>query len=378
MSSKKEVNINISFGSYFGISVPQLLISSIDLRLFKSCVKLLNNELDSFRLKNLELEFNIFKYAMNNIVIRDYTEPNIKRLSRKVKKSKEYYDKVNNSDDLDENIEKPLGLLSEEDLKIQEETLSKCEKTPQDYVIIDGKTIKLSKEATEIIKVLDSYSNDLDTLKDSIEIKDFTEVRFMGVPFSTYIKNRPGAIKYKYLDGVYKHGNQERMRGRACEEIETFMDLITSKIDKKDYTNIDVVNGKAVNVGYKVSDADITLLTTLKENGILKRLTTVEVKNLVRLYQLSRMFTVDFYNSFFELNLTQEEYEKVFRELEDIGIIGLGFYSDKLFLDCIRKYNISEYTRTVISENDELAKNIKLVYRAAHSRLEFGGELDEG
>lgn len=380
MNSKvngNEINVDISFGSYFGISVPQLLLSSIDMRLYKACVKLLNNELDSFRLKNLELELNIFKYAMNNIVIKDYAEPNMKRLSRKVKKSKEYYDKLSSLDYLDEEIKEPAGLLSEEDLKVKEEILSKCEKTIQDYVIINGASIKLSKEATEIIKVLDGYLYFVDILKSNIEIKNFIEAEFMGLPLSTYLRNRPGAIKFRYLDGVYKQGNQEKMRKRACNEIETFMDLITSKVDKKEYTDIDIVNGKAVNVDYRVSSDDITILETLKENKILRRLTTAEVKNLTRLYNLSKLFTVDFYNSIFELDLTKEEYEKVFKELEDIGIVGLGFYSDKLFLDCIRKYNISEYTRTVINSEDELAKNIKLVNRACHSRLEFGGDLDE-
>lgn len=376
--AKKQIKIEIEFGSYYGISVPQLILADINMRLYKSGILLLNNELDSHRLSSLGLEFNIFKYAMNNIIIRDYSEPGMKRLSRRVKKSQEYYDKVNSIEHLGENIKEPAGLFSEEELELQKEVLSKCDKTIQNYVIINGETKQLSDEAVKIIEFLDSYLILADTLKENIQVRSFTESEFMGLPVSTYLRNKPGSIKYRYLDGVYKQGNQDKMRNRAIREIDIFMRLVTSKVNDKEYTKIDIVNGKVSNMDYKISDENIPVLEALKENNILRRLTDKEVNTLIRLYELSKLFTVSFYNDMFELNLTKEEYEKVFKELEDIGIIGFGFYSDKLFLDCLKKYTILEYTRTVINEEDELAKNIKLVYRACHSKLEFGGDLDEG
>ena len=153
---------------------------------------------------------------------------------------------------------------------------------------------------------------------------------------SSEIKNSNKAT----LPNLYKRYKTDIEFVKGLNEVEVRQDLADEEL------SIEIGNTELVKVKSCILDAS-------NNNEAFKKNTNMNL--LLTIYNQCKIFNDEsFYNEIFGLNLTKEEYVKIFDNLMNCGIIGLNFEASKLFLQVASCLTYSKENDLYLAEDNSL------------------------
>lgn len=322
----------MEYGSFWGITVPGLVLLDLSSKDFARYVELLNNSTDSHRLRDLKEEINMCMQFLDCKIQMDYSDPEYRRKERSLKLSKEHYA-------TGKQVAKSR-LLSKEDMAIVEELLAN---TPKDvmspYIINNGIRHDLSEPAIKILKFFLDLRYNLDRYKNGITINSFKERTVFGENLDRFIHKSGRVLKDRVVKQITEVKQDARLLERTLAgisaDITVLADIANKTLNGVEETkgnNLAFEHGRLKN-NTSFSAHQIEFLKYLDGLKLLNEFSLEQLKALANFYDKICEVDVDMYNSLFELNLAQAEYEKVFDELDSVGFVGLNFEYKQFYLN---------------------------------------------
>lgn len=372
----------MNYCSFFGVSAPQLVLLDLNDNLFKSLVRMLNNTQDLSRLNDLMTEFNLFKSFLTEQIIEEYENPDIRRKARQCKLSREHYA-------TGKRISKNM-LLPEEEIVQVEQLIANARKHVAPYIMREGKRVDLSEPAVAIVTFLKNSLGLLTPYIEGIHVNATKELTVFNRRLEDVVYGNPESLKYRYM-GKLSQAKSSAKKANAFLPI--VLESIRKDIDILLNTMKEVVTEDEENTpnGIVVQSSNTgelfisvyppcypneakPLILKLAETGLLPRLNMANTLTLANLYCSIKGLDVDMYNLKFGLDLTLDEYEEVFQELDSIGLIGLNNYAEQFLFDCLNSLALvkdldatitNPATAKVVLEMDRAVECLKLNYGEA-------------
>lgn len=374
----------MDYCSFFGLSAPQLVLLDLDAGLFKDLVKMLNNAQDTKRLRNLMTEFDLLSSFLENEVIEEYDNPDIRKKARQIKLSKEHYA-------TGKTVPKNM-LLSEEEIPQIENLISSAKKRIAPYMMRDGKRVDISEPAVKIISFLRRNIGLVAPYVDNIKLNATKEITVFNRRLEDLVYGKPESLKYRYMNKISQAKSSSSKKANAflpiiVESIRKDIDILLNSmqegtVENEEYTPNGIViqnskSGEALIASYPpyYPQQAKPLILKLHETGLLGGLSRSEVSTLANLYCAVMTMSADLYNLQFGLNLTIDEYEKVFDELDELGLVGLNIYAEQFLFNCLNGVVFMKDMDATIT-NPEMAIVVLEIDRAISGLiLSYGEEI---
>ncbi len=364
----------MDYASFWGMTAPQLVLQDVDLDVFSNAVGLLNNPQDSHKLSSLLVELDDLTSFLENNLVFDYVNPEIRKKARQLEQSKLHYETGK--------AIRPNLLIPKDELADFEATIEKFPKELQPYIMVGNNRKDLSENAVKIIKTFLDKDYVIRDYKRSISINASTEIQVFNRKLDDILTGNPFIIKNRYLQKIQRaRGNSVILNSTLDgmkRDILVLQDLVVDNTKENEKKTKDVFNSNisATQVNLDSFDRDIRLfLEKLKGWGMLSRITENELYTLAEIYKLANSFTVEFYNSAFDLDLTEQEYESLFFQLDCLGLVGLNFYAKDFLENSIMNTLLVKPTKNQIDPDSQLAINISEIDRALATNLPFGTDI---
>lgn len=380
----------MQYGAFWGLTVPSLLLMNLNRTVLAECVNLLNNSKDSSCLKDLKQEIVYCRNALNRV---DYVfdDPADMRKLNSLNLSKEHYRT---------GIKVPKSMLiPESELPLVEEMLNNKPKTKLNSVVkINGKNVQLSNEALKIINFLKNSAYMLDVIDRAIVINSFNDQEVFGDKLLYFINRSPYFLINKIITNVSAVKDDKKLLNELIEQYRTDIDKVFEiVVDAGEITNsnndLEVIPSSVIKPQefyknktntvnaycncHKLNFKYVPLINHLFDLKLLNKLKPVSVKYLTDVYESVLSLNIDKYNQLFDLDLTKEQYESVFKELDNIGFVGLNFYEMELFKNSFYNLLIAVKYDLKIFSNSDLYSSIVLVKEFLDTQLEYGGAIGE-
>ena len=362
----------MEFASFYGVTAPQIILLNLSPDVFSRSVAIFNNPNDHTRLKNLIEEFNIMENFLNTVPVINYVNADDRRLDYQIKRSEEFYEKGT-----------PFrNVLTKEEIAKGKKHLKDAEQSLVPRVRVNGKLVDMSTEERQIISYFFDKKKLINRFRNAIQVNTFSEIKVFGAKLYDF-GNDDGErfrrrvitklnIKVRSKDIIDDLFEKSRRDLQALKEC--IKDAPTKERIKHDVRISD--DGKTVlsRPDFMLAEDD-DLLLQLAHKDLLKFLGLQELRTLYEMKKVSEKFTLELYNKRFNLNLTRDQYEKVFTKLEDLGLVGLNFYTKDFFVNVLDSAFISQQEEMIIDKDSSLASVIDEVDRLLKTRIKFGEEL---
>ena len=318
------------FYEFYGLSGVQLVLLNLTPGILKSYIKPLDNTIDYKRALELKSELQTLKYNLSCLNV-NYASPEGRKLKRQLSKH-----------------EQGERILADNEL---EQIKSRLAEIPE--TVIGSKLYgrPLSPEECTILNELRKKTGVIDRYLKCIEDRIFADRRVYGVKLS-YAVNMSSNYIMNILSSEIKNSNKATLPNlykryktdiefvKGLNEVEVRQDLADEELP------IEIGNTELVKVKSCILDAS-------NNNEAFKKNTNMNL--LLTIYNQCKIFNDEsFYNEIFGLNLTKEEYVKIFDNLMNCGIIGLNFEASKLFLQVASCLTYSKENDLYLAEDNSL------------------------
>lgn len=359
----------MEYTSFWGLTAPQLVLLDIDGDIFKELVKMLNNGQDSHRLNDVLVEFDLLKKFLDETVIYEYENSDIRRKARQVKLSKEYYA---TGKDIPANM-----LLVESEIEVTEKIIATAKKRIAPYVMKDNVRIDLSGTAVHIIEFMKFNLPIVKPYIDSIKVNATKEIIVFNRRLEDIVYGKAESLRYRYMSKISQVKSSNSKKANALlpiitEAIRKDIDILLGaiEVDEKDRTvklphNVKVIDGSHVNdTNNTFAKETHPFIVKLDKIGLLSKLTQVQLITLANLYTLVCTLNVETFNLSFNLAVDLHEYQRAFRELEDIGLIGLNIHAERFLENSLNGIALVKDLKAVIDNSSEMANVVYEIDRA--------------
>ena len=288
--------------------------------------------------------------------------------------------------------------VSEEDWRIIEKEIEKVDRTLTGMVRDkDGNTVTLSKEAKILLERLYSRAvqtdnegvRNIDKIIDKIDDvqkSKFSESQlFLGYKLYkilntvnlTMQNNLINESYYRGLEGLTIPAQKYELENRLkdCEFLLKLADVKEEESREKEKVDLSYSEDKweCVKRSCDVSESNRELWERIEGSSVERSvLEDVEVfREIVKFNAMIELYQKEYFNNMFNKELTEEELQEVFRELEDIGIIGLTVNVKEFFIYGVKRgMYLGEFNQGRVLEKDSTVyQNIMLLYRDIRSKL---------
>lgn len=362
----------MDFGSFWGLTVPQLVTADINMSTFKQASLMLNNSHDVYKLHNLLSEIENLEYVLDKKITLEYKDPDMRKLARKIEMSEDYY-----------NTGKPCKqhmLLSENEVKSFKKVIANAEKSVPSRMKVDGVVREISPASQVIINYFLDRKYILSDYRKNIKVNVSSEIVVFGRKLEDIIYGSPNLVKYNFNNRIKNAKKFKVTLENALDSIKKdikILEPLIKKREERENTNLNIsVNNGQVYDRYNVVPVQYhPLVVELDRVGVLRLLDLGNIRTLIELYKIAITMTSEFYNNEFGLNLTDTEYESVFDELDSIGLVGLNIHAVDFLFNSLGGALFARPVDFTIDENSELANNLLEIARALDGRREYGEEI---
>ena len=357
----------MEYASFWGLTAPQLVLQDVDLNTFSKAVSLLNNAQDSHKLTSFKMELDELSNFLNNKLRFDYKDAEIRKKARQLELSKLHYEtgkQVNKS-----------RLIPKEELPAFEKMINGFPKVLAPYIMQDGQRVDISESALQIIKCFLGKQYIIDDYRKNIKVNASREVLVFNRKLEDVIYGKEQSIRYRYIQKISSSKDNDAILTSTMASLRKDIDILKKLIAFDEKATSTVVT-EEVGISRKQLDSlpsrfskFISKLTTL---GILKRITFSDLNVLLDIYTWAEDLTLEFYNSEFGLNLSADEMEKVFFELDKLGLVGLNLYPVDFLLNNLMSILLVKPFNFSIPSESKLALVITEIDRALDTKMKFG------
>lgn len=357
----------MDYASFWGLTAPQLVLQDVDLTTFGKAVSLLNNAQDSHKLTSFRMELDELSNFLTNKLHFDYKDAEIRKKARQLELSKLHYE-------TGKEVRKSK-LIPKEEIPAFEKMINSFPKELSSYIMIDGNRVDISESALKIIKCFLGKQYIIDDYRKNIKVNASQEILVFNRKLEDVIYGKEQSIKYRYMQKISSSKDNEAILTATIASIQKDISILKKLID---YNEQDNTNTSQEPLG--VSSKQLSMLPVkydnfikkLKKLGILKRVTYSDLNILLEIYSWAQDLTLEFYNSEFSLDLSEEEMEKVFLELDKLGLVGLNLYATDFLLNSLMSILLVKPFNFSIPSESGLALVITEIDRALDSRIKFG------
>jgi len=362
----------MEFASFYGITAPQIVLLNLSPDVFRRSVAIFNNPNDHVRLKNLIEEFNIMENFLNTVPVINYVDAQDRRLDYQIKRSEEFYEKGT-----------PFrNVLTREEIAKGKKYLKDAEQSLVPRVRVNGKLVDMSPEERQIISYFFDKKKLISRFLNLIQVNTFSEIKVFGAKLYDFGNDDGERFRRRVIAKlnikVRSKDIIDELFEKSKQDLKALKDCIKDAPTKeRTKHNVKLASdGKSVisRPDFMTSQDD-DLLLQLAHKDLLKFLGLQELKTLHEMRKVAEKFTLELYNKKFGLDLTRGEYEKIFTRLEDLGLVGLNFYTKDFFINVLDSAFISQQEEMIIDKDSSLASVIDEVDRLLNSRMRFGEEL---
>lgn len=374
----------MDYCSFLGLSAPQLVLLDLDEKLFRDLVKMLSNTQDTHRLRNLITEFNLLSTFLTNEIIEEYDNPDIRKKARQIKLSKEHYAEG-----------KPISknmLLSKEEIPQIEMLIKTAKKRIAPYIMRDNKRVDISEPAVKIIEYLRLNIRLVDPYVDSIKLNATKEITVFNRRLEDVVYGNPEALRYRYMHKLNEAKSSSSKKSNSylpviIESIRRDVDILVNAIGDNTAKAEDSMPHGIVLQSTNTDEPVIAtyppyypteakpLIVQLAKTKLLPNLNRADVLTLANLYCAVLNMNVDMYNMQFGLDLTIEEYSKVFDELDSLGLIGLNIYAEQFLFNCLDGIALMKDSDATITDGN-MAMVVLEMHRAITGlTMKYGEEI---
>lgn len=360
----------MDYASFWGMTAPQLVLQNMDLDVFSSAVSLLNNPQDSHKLSSLIVELDDMTTFLKDRLTFDYEDSEIRKKARQLEQSKLHYETGK--------AIRPNLLIPKEELANFEAMIKKFPRQVQPYIMDGTNRIDLSEPAYKIIKTFLDMDYIIKDYRESISINASTEIQVFNRKLDDILTGNPYIIKNRYLQKIQRARGNDVILESTLEGMKRDTAVLQNLIIKDAKSKTEMIKSSVSANNVNLDSFDKTsreFLMKLKGLGMLSRVTESELYTLAEIYKIANSFTVEFYNNIFELDLSKEQYESVFFELDRFGLVGLNFYAKDFLENSIMNTLLVKPTKNEIEPDSELAINISEIDRALSTNLPFGADI---
>lgn len=378
----------MNFCKFYGISATKLLIPTLRNKDLEEFVKHLNNKVDCGILMDFKWELEILKNFLTRTVSMSYSDPESRKLEKRVKQNEDFRK-------FGTNLAKSKQLTDEE-LAEAKEKLKNARKSVSEVISVNGENFRLSPAQVAIIEYYTGRVEVLDRYLKHIELKSFTDRTVFGRKLPYVLGSNGRGIKNAVADQLQKYTNKNRAYVKSLySRYESDVALLKSYIvEPKTQEELEALEKKAKELseakrnmaaarnkgGVDADKPDFVELehwgefSSILRSNLDVRINPVLVDVTYKVYKIAKSFTVEYYNSIFGLNLTQEEYEKEFESLSRLGLVGLDFYTIDFFRMFITTATFSSEIKVELYEprDTELIRSINDIDRLLKTNLPLG------
>lgn len=375
----------MDFCKFYGITGTQVVLMMMNPQTFEQGVKLLNNPADYKFVTDFKCELELLREFLNTRVEESYSDVKVKKLASRLKRSQNYRRKfkiktfngdVNTLTNLIPNEDLRTvskSLMSDEEEKEAEKIISTAPKTISETILgFDNKRHRLTPEQITIIKHFKSMEKYIDAYLSRIKESTFTDQQVFGRKLYRVMSGTGLDIKSTVAKVIKKSEKDPAYREGVIKSYKQDIDTLKSKIlDKESYRE----KREQLDRAYKHTIANAELLELIQMCD--KKLSKREVCDIIEtMYDFSKIFTVDYYNNVFGIDLDEKELQRQLNQLSKVGLVGLNIYTTDFLKSFLSSVTFAEEIEDFVEEGSELAKSVRDIDRLLNTLLEFGADLE--
>lgn len=375
----------MEFCKYYGITATKVLLISMNPMTFEKGIKLLNNPADYKFVTDFKDELILLKQFLNDRVEENYSDVKVKKLHSRYKRNLNYKRKYaiksydGNIDTLvgqvphDEISKVAKTLMSDKEQKEAEELFETAPKSMSETILgLDNKRHRLTPEQIKIIKYFKSKEKYIDAYLGRIKESTFIDQQVFGRKLYRVMSGNGIDIKNTVAKVIKKSEKDEAYRAKVIKSYKQDILTLKSKIlTSEEFKERKSQSERKSNL--VVSNPELVELIQLCD----RKLANKEVIDIIEtMYDFSKVFTVDYYNNMFDIDLDANEMKRQFNELSRIGLVGLNLYTLDFLKNFLSSVTFAEEIEDFVEEGTDLAKSVRDIDRLLSTILPFGTELE--
>lgn len=354
----------MEIAGFYGITAPKAVLLKMSPALAMSSVKILNNPQ---KVKDFLSELDYLEKFLNENL--DWQPANVetRRLKAQYTKSMSYWS--NNS-------EMKTGIIPKEELDSVRQTIANCDKIILNRIKYKGEVITVSPEEQKILQTLYNPSG-IKRLRTLIVPSNSSHRELFG--YNIYKITKMSGYKFKDIIAEILKSTSKNFMDNTFETCRNNIDILKEYINVEDkslvrtlslpggLTDVELMEIMPHNI---IPSSDFEFFKKLYSFGFTSINLSV-LDTLYKMYNLVKEINLDFYNFSFGLDLTQDQYEVIFDNLAQYGLVGLDFYTEEIFFHMVSSSHLSPETVNAIN-NSDLISGIREVDSLLNSHRKFG------
>lgn len=329
-------------GKFCGLSAPQLILSDVPVDKVHSMFEVFSNGANTELLKFLIVEFEKLKDVINLPWQYDFVDAIESDNYNQYRKAKRFFEtgKGITPKMTKEEVEK-LTPYYEEKFENRDGVILLNE------VEVNGETISLSPEAISIIEEILSRDYLVRLYQESIRIDSYSEVKVMDRPlflqmFAKSVTLRNNAFK------LVDRTDPTMSLNQLAQDYKT----LSMNLKEVVSANTDNILDTLSIANSRTLEEFTELRTRLERFGVcINDVATLDA--IETLYNAGSSLMKD-YNDLFGFNLSESELQKVFTELEKVGLFGLNIYFEQFFETSMRVLSFTKRKPNIIEVDTDL------------------------
>lgn len=375
----------MDFCKFYGMTGAQVVLMTMNPQTFEKAIKLLNNPADYKFVMDFKYELDLLKEFLTNRVKYNYSDAKVRKLATSYDRSVKYkksYGITNYNGDI-ESIKHLLPadkvraiakhLLTDQEEQDAKQVLDNSTKVISETIVgFDNKKYRMTPEQIAIVTFFKEREKYIDTYRNRIQESSFTDQQVFGRKLYRVMMGTGADIKNTVAKVLKKSERDKAYRDKVIKSYKQDIVTLKSKIlSKEEYLKR---KQEQENVMRKaITDQELVRLIQLCD----KRMDKFEVCEMIEtMYGFSKLFTVYYYNSVFNINLTEEEMKQQLTELSRIGLVGLNLCTTSLLRNFLTSVTFAEEIETFVEEGSELAKSVRDIDLLLETLLPFGASLE--
>jgi hypothetical protein len=255
------------------------------------------------------------------------------------------------------------------------------EYTPN-QIFMDGELITLTEQEIKVIDYYRSNINVIDKMAKCVDISGYADEKIFGVSFIDFLNRKPTSLYYMVLQQFDHLKNSDiklfpNVLDKVKTEFGTCKNMIDSYLASNQAENSMVSRDELINV---YSDLDEDLVTFLLESydiANVNEISTIDLDNLVVLYNAARFLSLDNLNSIWETELSEEDFKVMASKFDKLHLGGMTLLTNKLFKESLNE--IIFVSNLKVSRSEEYVSELKQICKDVDALLStfkpIGGEL---